>query len=115
MPHLSIPSPRRRRASAVLATVLYLAMGVAAPLAHARGEVLSSKPEAEAQHTRLCARIHTEAACLVGITFQVLSPLPHALAPEPVQRSLPTGQAREPLLAHRRAPSPHPVRAPPAA
>jgi hypothetical protein len=95
--------------------VLYLAVGVAAPLVHARGEVLSSQPEAEAQHTRLCARIHTEAACLVGITFQVLSPLPHALAPEPVQRSISTGQGLETLLPHPQASRPHPVRAPPTA
>jgi hypothetical protein len=95
--------------------VLYLAVGVAAPLAHARGEVLSSRPEVEAQHTRLCARIHTEAACLVGITFQVLSPLPQSLAPEPNQRSIPTGQARETLLAPPQASGPHSVRAPPAA
>jgi hypothetical protein len=95
--------------------VLYLAVGLVAPLAHAQSEVLSSKPEVEAQHTPLCARIHTEAACLVGITFQVLSPFPRVLPPEGAQRFISTGQARETPFVPLRASSLHSVRAPPTA
>ncbi len=93
---------------------LYLAVGVAAPLAHARSEVLASRPEVEAKHTPLCARIHTEAACLVGITFQVLAPSPRALAAEAPQRFVPPAGERETPFIRLGASSRHLVRAPPA-
>lgn len=107
-------STRRRRVPAVLAMVLYLAVGVAAPWAHARGEVLSSRSEVEAQHTQLCTRIHTEAACQVGITFQVLSNLPRALPAGAAARSIPLGGGLETPFVRPGSSSPHPVRAPPA-
>ncbi len=114
MPALSRTSPRRRTASAGLALALYVATAIAVPLAHARHEVLSSKPEVEAQHTQLCARIHTEATCLVGSTFQLPSPLPRALAADGPQHSSGTAHARETLIVRREASSRHLVRAPPA-
>ncbi len=114
MPVSSPTPPRRRKASAGFALALYLASAVAAPLAHARTEVLSSRPEVEAQHTKLCARIHTEATCLVCSTVQLPSPLPRALAPDAPQRPRGIAYAREVLIVRREASSRHLVRAPPA-
>jgi len=94
--------------------VLYLAVAVAAPLAHARSEVLSSQPGVEARHTQLCARIHTEAACQVGITFQVISTLPRILPANRIQQSIPVGRVRETVAVRPESSSPHLVRAPPA-
>lgn len=94
--------------------VLYLVVGVAAPLVHAWGEVLSSQPGVEAQHTQFCARIHTEAACQVGITFQVISTLPRALPAGSPQLYSPVVGVREMPLVRPESSSPHLVRAPPA-
>ncbi len=114
MPALSRTPPRRRTASARFALALYLASAIVVPLAHARSEVLSSRPEVEAQHTRLCLRIHTEATCLVCSTFQLPSPLPRALATDGSPRPGAPGPARETLIVRREASSRHLVRAPPA-
>ena len=94
--------------------VLYLVVGVAAPLAHAKSEVLSSRPEVEAQHTRFCPRIHTEAACQVGLTFLVLSTLPRALPASGPQQSRSVGGGHPTPVLRPESSSPHPVRAPPA-
>lgn len=110
---LNAAPPRPRRASALLAAVLYLGLAIAAPLAHARSEVLSSRPEVEVQHSQLCARIHTEATCLVGIAFQVLAPAPRALPTAGPERTVPARAPRQTSPLRPEATSRHLVRAPP--
>jgi len=105
---------RRRFVSAVIAAALYAASAIVVPMAHARTEVLRSMSEVEAQHTEQCPRIHAEATCLVGSTFQFPAPLPRSLAdtgPDHVIKGRAVGEAptRSREQSHQ-----HPVRAPPA-
>ena len=63
--------PSRRAHIALLASLVYLALAVVAPIAHGRAGVLQSARTVESGHSDQCAVIHVEAACVLRGLAQI--------------------------------------------
>ena len=61
----------RRAHTALLSSLIYLALVVVAPIAHGRAAVLQSAQTVESGHSDQCAVIHVEAACVLSGLAQI--------------------------------------------
>lgn len=75
----------RRVATGFAAVLLYAAVAVVLPVAHAETEVLRGATGIERGHSDACPRIHSDSVCMLVGTFQLPmngTPVPRAAAAE---------------------------------
>ncbi len=63
--------PGGRIWTAILSSLIYLALVVVVPIAHGRAAVLQSAQTVESGHSDQCAVIHVEAACVLSGLAQI--------------------------------------------
>lgn len=102
-----------RRASIMLAGLLYVATVAGAPIAHAQSEVLRSAAAVESDHSDQCPTLHVDAVCSAGGLNSVVGQTSRDLPLGGTDTS--SGHSHLAALRARRNEklSAHPVRAPP--